>query len=128
MSKLYEVYKRKKEEDSTKHYLFPSGMFYLFLDEDARKMSEKLNLKLTPLNQEIQKCGFPMQSLKKYELLLKEKKIEYEVVEEQPKYKELYFFDKKLVQLLKKIKKINLDEISYKESYLVLEKLKGMME
>lgn len=126
MSKLYEMYKRKKEEDSTKHYLFPSGMFYLFLDEDAREMSEKLNLKLTPLNQEIQKCGFPMQSLEKYEILMKE--MDYEVVAEQPKYKELYFFDKKLVQLLKKIKKMDLDEISYKESYLVLEKLKGMME
>lgn len=58
MSKLYEKYKNLKSENATKLYLFKSGIFYIFLDEDAIKMSNLLNLKLTNLNETIVKCGF----------------------------------------------------------------------
>lgn len=70
MSKLYEKYKVLKSEDTSKFYLFKSGIFYIFLDEDAIKMSEILNLKLTNLNQSIVKCGFPVKNLDKYLQLL----------------------------------------------------------
>lgn len=59
MSKLYEKYKSLKSENNDKLYLFKSGIFYIFLDEDAKKMSNFLNLKLTNLNESICKCRFP---------------------------------------------------------------------
>lgn len=58
MSKLYEKYSQLKRLDSSKYYLFQSGIFYIFIDQDAIFMSSALNLKLTHLNNEILKCGF----------------------------------------------------------------------
>lgn len=66
MSKLFDVYKRLKKEDSETLYLFKSGIFYIFLDEDAKTINKFYNLKLTYLNAEIVKCGFPLNSLQKY--------------------------------------------------------------
>ena len=45
MSKLYKKYMSLKINDSSKVYLFKSGIFYIFLDDDARTMSPILNLK-----------------------------------------------------------------------------------
>ena len=66
MSKLFDVYERLKKEDSETLYLFKSGIFYIFLDEDAKTINKFYNLKLTYLNAEIVKCGFPLNSLQKY--------------------------------------------------------------
>ena len=77
MSKLVNCYKNLKSNDSSSLYLFKSGVFYIFLDEDAKIISNLLHLKLTNLNSEIQKCGFPANSLEKYLALLK--LIPYEV-------------------------------------------------
>ena len=44
MSKLYLEYLKRKRIDESKYYLFKSGLFYIFLDEDARNIS-----KITPL-------------------------------------------------------------------------------
>ena len=44
MSKLYLEYLKRKRTDDSKYYLFKSGLFYIFLDEDARNIS-----KITPL-------------------------------------------------------------------------------
>ena len=35
MSKLYKSYINLKEQDSNYVYIFKSGMFYIFIDEDA---------------------------------------------------------------------------------------------
>ena len=35
MSKLYMEYLKKKNKDKEKYYLFKSGMFYIFIDEDV---------------------------------------------------------------------------------------------
>lgn len=59
MSKLIKMYKNLKTQNSEKIYLFKSGIFYIFLDEDAREMSKALDFKLTNLNDEFVKCGFP---------------------------------------------------------------------
>ena len=53
MSKLYNKYLELKSKDDTYLYLFKSGMFYIFLDEDAKIVSEKLNLKLTNFNDSV---------------------------------------------------------------------------
>ena len=70
MSKLFTMYQNLKSENSSDLYLFKSGMFYIFLDDDARKINELLGLKLTNLNSSVQKCGFPQNSLNKYLKLL----------------------------------------------------------
>ena len=73
MSKLYTKYlSLKKETNSSKIYLFKSGIFYLFIDEDAKMMSPLLQLKLTNLNPTVLKCGFPVNSLEKYMPLLEQ--------------------------------------------------------
>ena len=75
MSKLYNKYLELKSNDDSVLYLLKSGMFYIFLHEDAKIVSEKLNLKLTNLNNNILKCGFPINSLTKYAGLLDNYKI-----------------------------------------------------
>ena len=50
MSKLYNNYLALKKENESTLFLFKSGIFYIFLDEDATKISNILGLKLTMLN------------------------------------------------------------------------------
>ena len=58
MSKLYKKYISLKIENPNKIYLFRVGIFYIFLDDDARLMWTILKLKLTKLNSVIFKCYF----------------------------------------------------------------------
>lgn len=66
MSKLLKSYVSLKVMDCSKFYLFKNGIFYVFLEDDAKIMAPLLNLKLTNLNQTVVKCGFPINSLDKY--------------------------------------------------------------
>ncbi len=60
MSKLYKTYLILKNQDKNTLYLFKSGIFYIFLDENAKIISNILNLKLTNLSPTVVKCGFPV--------------------------------------------------------------------
>ena len=58
MSKLYERYNYLKRTDTDgEHtlYLFKSGIFFIFLQEDAKIASGLLHLKITQLNSEVVK-------------------------------------------------------------------------
>ena len=66
MSKLFNNYILLKSQDCNKFYLFKSGIFYIFLDADARSMSQQFGFKLSNLNNSVVKCGFPTNSLDKY--------------------------------------------------------------
>ena len=66
MGKLYIEYLKRKKEDCNKYYLFKSGLFYIFIDEDAKEISKITSLNITSLNNDIVKCGFPSNSLNKY--------------------------------------------------------------
>ena len=46
MSKLFDIYKNLKQEDSKTLFLFKSGIFYIFLDEDAKIINNLLDLNL----------------------------------------------------------------------------------
>ena len=74
MSKLYTTYLNLKAKDTSDKtvYLFKSGIFYVFLEGDAKKMSPLLSLKLCPLNETVVKCAFPATHLQKYLTLLRE--------------------------------------------------------
>lgn len=104
MSKLYNRYKTLKNKEDIV-YIFKVGMFYVILDDDAKILSKLLNLKLIPLNSEVNKCGFPINSLKKYEKILKDNKIKYKIIED-------YEENKDLNQFLNKIKKYDIDNIT----------------
>ena len=71
MSKLYDTYKSLKSCDKSCIYVFKSGIFYILLDDDAKRVSLCLGLKLTKFNDEILKCGFPISAKDKYFQLLK---------------------------------------------------------
>ena len=104
MSKLYNRYKTLKNKEDIV-YIFKVGMFYVILDDDAKILSKLLNLKLIPLNSEVNKCGFPINSLKKYEKILKDNKIKYKITED-------YEENKDLNQFLNKIKKYDIDNMT----------------
>ena len=70
MSKLYDKYLLLKKQNPSVLYLFKSGIFYIFLENDAKKMSLLLNLKLNNLNENVLKCGFPVNNLSKYASLI----------------------------------------------------------
>ena len=44
MSKLSKIYQIFKKQDEDTVYMFKSGIFYIFLDTDAIKISNLLNL------------------------------------------------------------------------------------
>lgn len=52
--------------DKNKYYLFKSGMFYVFIDKDAKDIAKYVELKLINLNKNILKCGFPCSKIDKY--------------------------------------------------------------
>ena len=103
MSKLYNRYKTLKNKEDIV-YIFKVGMFYVILDDDAKIISKLLNLKLIPLNNEVNKCGFPINSLEKYEKILKENKVKYKIIEDSE--------NKDLNQFLNKIKKYDIDNMT----------------
>lgn len=114
MTKQIDIYCKLKNKDKSKRYLFKSGVFYYFLDEDAKYMSAKYNFKITSFGKNI-KCGFPVKALEKYLYIFNNESIE--LVKENS--------DKdKVIQL---IESINLDEISPKEAYMLLVKLKELI-
>ena len=120
MSKLYDRYLRLKEVDSSKYYLFRSGLFYIFIDSDASKISSITTLKLSKLNDNIYKCGFPKNSLDKYLDIFKNLGIVVEVIERVD--------DIKNEDVIRKIRSIDIDSISYEDAYMLLRELKEYYE
>lgn len=132
MSKLYKSYINLKEQDSNYIYIFKSGMFYIFIDEDATKISEIFGFKLVKLNDKINKCGFPISRLDYYIDKMQTRGIKFKIIDED--YSKIenytdYMNNNKLKEIVNKIIKINLDEISFRQAYEILEDVKlEMME
>ena len=127
MSKLVNIYEELKKSNSENLYLFKSGIFYIFLSEDAQKISNLLGLKLTNLTPNIVKCGFPQNSLDKYLKLLQCTSYNIKIIDsvENLKYSIKDFSINKDIQLLlKSIDKINPSTLSISEAYDFIEKIK----
>lgn len=116
MAKLYEQYLKMKGENKEKLYLFKSGTFYLFLDEDAKKVSEELGLKLSSYNKDISKCGFPIGEVKKYTKFLDLLQINYEIVTSD---------NDKVISEIIDLNLDNLDEVSLNEIILRWKEMVG---
>lgn len=100
MAKWYEVYLKKKGENEEKLYLFPSGVFYIMLNQDAKKVSRELGLKLTKYSGDVIKCGFPKTEWNRYRKFFDLLHFEYEIVMDE------------LEVILQELQKINMEECS----------------
>ena len=126
MSKLYEKFLELKKANNNKIYLFKSGIFYIGLSEDAKVISELFNFKITNLNIEVTKCGFPEKKLEYYSSLLKQNNIDFEVID--LKYSKIeiysdYLNNIKFKNIINTLRNIDINDISFKEAFLILEKL-----
>lgn len=125
LSKLYKKYVLLKIKNPKKIYLFECGIFYIFIDEDAKYMGNILNLKLTQLNSVVVKCGFPIKSADKYFNILKNYNIE--IV---PSTEELissninnYLFTQNANKIIQNFLNKNIDALSISEAFDVLNNL-----
>ena len=115
MSKLYKRYNELKATNDNQLYLFKSGMFFIFLDNDAKLVSNELNLKLTKLNDTIVKCGFPINSFEKYSNLLKERGFEFSIIDENTSIvtsTSNYLNNIEIVNMINKIKNVDINKTS----------------
>lgn len=120
MSKLYQKYVSLKVQNSNQLYLFRSGIFYIFIDEDAKLMSSILNLKLTNLNPMILKCGFPVSKIEKYSALIKAANFSFEIIDLSNNTSYLptqYILNEKINVLLEKIALTNSNDLSISSAY-----------
>ena len=127
MSKLFDIYKNLKQEDAETLYLFKSGIFYIFLDEDAKMINNLLDLKLTNLNTEIVKCGFPANSLQKYLKLLSFTDYNIKIIDNSSNtsYKVKDFtMNNNNIDLLKTISNVNEENLSVKDAYEFITNIK----
>jgi DNA mismatch repair ATPase MutS len=115
MSKLIKQYEELKKRDSNKVYIFPVGIFYNILNEDARIVSNAIGLKLTNLSPEIIKCGFPISQKEKYSLLLKNNNITFEFVSPTSSDQKTSYLN-----IIKKIQNIDLNNTTCKEAFDIL--------
>lgn len=126
MSKLYEKYLVLKKADAEKLYLFKSGIFYIFLDDDAKKVSPLLNLKLGNLNDSVVKCGFPVNSLsvylKKFELLGLNVCIN-DSVKSQPRASNEYLLNNDVRNFIIDLSTIDSNNLSIREAYLLIDNI-----
>lgn len=131
MSKLYDIYTSLKENEKDGNntlYLFKSGMFFIFIDRDALVASKLLNLKLTSLSPSIVKCGFPISSLDKFTMLLKNSGYSIKIIDNTANLSyniKDYEINSSVENLLFSISNINLDSLSVSEAFAFLEKIKN---
>ena len=131
MSRLYDIYislKENEKDDDTLLYLFKSGMFFIFIDKDALVASKLLNLKLTSLSPSIVKCGFPISSLDKFTMLLKNSGYSIKIIDNTANLSyniKDYEINSSVENLLFSISNINLDSLSVSEAFAFLEKIKS---
>ncbi len=126
MSKLYEKYLLLKKQNSSILYLFKSGIFYIFLEEDAKKMSFLLNLKLTNLNESVLKCGFPVNNLAKYSSLIQKAGYELHIVDtitEKTHSSNDYILNATIKDFIRKLSSIDSNTLSISEAYSTIESI-----
>lgn len=128
MGKFYKQYTNLKSKNNSIIYLFKSGLFYICLDEDAKKLNETFNLKLTNFDGTIMKCGFPVKSIDNYIEKFKEANITYEFVDndfDKIESPETYLNSIKIKYIFETLQDIDIDNISPKEAHNILYKLKS---
>lgn len=127
MSKLINIYKQLKQQDNETLYLFKSGIFYIFLDEDAKKISQEIDLKLTKLNDTFVKCGFPATAIDKYFNLLNSTSYKIKIIDNlnnQAFNFSDFVVNESIQQLVTTIKNVDINTLSVSEAYKFIEDIK----
>lgn len=123
MSKLYDKFLSLKNTNNEKLYLFKSGIFFIALNEDAKKLSDIFGFKITNLNDTVTKCGFPSKRIDYYSSLLNKMNVDFDIIDSSTPstkstkdYINSYNFDD-IIDLL-----INIDfnNITFKEAFETL--------
>lgn len=125
MSTLYNRYLQLKQEKCDVYYLFKYGIFYIFLDDDAKDISKLFNFKLTNLNASVVKCGFPASQLNKYLAYFRGSNISVKIIEstQSPVLSDYtYVYYKKCDSLIENIAKIDPETLSVSEAFNTLQK------
>ena len=128
MSKLYNKYLQLKDENPSHFYLFKSGIFYIFLAEDAKKMSSILNLKLNNLNESVLKCGFPISKLNYYCSLLNINNVRFEIIDPNTTSRSINKDFLVYQSIINEILKVNFDEISFKDAFFKFQKIQDELK
>lgn len=120
MSKLYSEYIKLKKVNVEKIYLFKSGIFYIALEEDAKKLSEIFDFKITNLNDSVIKCGFPLKRLEFYTNLLNQNNIDFEIVDSN--YSKIenysdYLNNENIKNIIDTIISLDMDNISFRQAF-----------
>ena len=116
------MYKNLKSQEPNLIYLFKTGIFYLFLDNDAKTVAPILNLKSTNLNQSTLKCRFPCSSYDKYSVLFKMHDLKIKIIETDNKIMynlKDYNANVMIRDLLESIKSINIDTFSISDVFVL---------
>ena len=126
MSKLYKRYLEFKKSDSSTFYLFKSGILYIFLQEDAIKMSQLLHLKLTNLNETVIKCGFPVNNFNKYLEKIKSLEIPIAIIDspvDSPMSSSNYLLNGNVKSLINDLAIVDSNSLSISEVYALIDNL-----
>lgn len=113
MSRLYNDYLKLKDKNKDKYYVFKSGIFYILLADDAEYFSDVFSFKLTKLNDNVVKCGFPVKSKEKYFKLMKSLNIEYEIID----------YSLLNINVTNFIKNIDINNITKEEAFKLIQEL-----
>ena len=120
---IYEKYLELKKNDSECLYLFRVGKFYIFINEDAEKISKITTLKIVKHAKDVVKCGFPENSLEKYLSIFSNLNLNVSVVDNINDDVIL----EKLNKELEKIRNINIDNITPLECFKIICELKKVI-
>ena len=130
MSKLYNAYislKANEKNNENTLYLFKSGIFFICIDKDAEIDYRLLNLKLSNLNEDIVKCGFPIQSLNKYSNLLRLSNYSFKIID-LSKNESIsindFNFNNYTNELLQRISSVDTNSLSIKEAFSFIDDIK----
>lgn len=131
MSKIYNKYLELKSQNKENTlFLFKYGIFFIFIDDDAKIASNLLHLKLGKLNDTIVKCGFPIVSLEKYTNLLKSSNYTVEIVSfdsDQKLSTSDFLYYENIQKIMNELIEINIDSLSISQAYELLYKLQNEM-
>lgn len=129
MSKLLNTYNNLKQQDSEVLYLFKNGAFYLALQEDADFLSNTFNLKITKLNDEANKCGFPCSSFDKYYIKLNNLNKKFKIIEKDVIFEATdYLKNNEIKKIIDEIKEIDINTLSVSEAFAFIENLKKVAD
>lgn len=127
MSKLLKKYNELKSKDKSKIYLFKVGIFYNIFNYDADIVSKALGLKITQLSDSLYKVGFPVSKIDKYAQLLKDKSIEFQIVDDNVKIQNNDEYVKLVTtnEIVKKILDIDFNNTTCIEAFNLLHSIQN---